>query len=106
MNLKPHSPEMKIRHRVFSISYSRAINLSIFIVNFIRSILTKNHTINILSVNFVPFIHYTVMLLKCYPIVTEMIPNSIKVRFARPARIYKNIYLLGNDLKYFYATNI
>ena len=32
----------------FSISYNRGIKLSIFIVKFIRSILIKNHTINIL----------------------------------------------------------
>ena len=42
--------------------------LSIFIVKFTKSIFKKNHTINISSVNFAPFIQYTVMLPKWYPI--------------------------------------
>ena len=66
VNLKPPLPEVKIRHRVFSIFYSRKIKLSIFIVKFTRSILTKNYNINILSLNFVIFIQYTFMLPKCF----------------------------------------
>ena len=86
MNLKPPSSEVKIRHRVFSIFYSREIKLSIFNVKFIRLISTKNHTINNLCVNFAPFIQYTVMLPNRYLIVTEIVPNSVTVRFTRPAR--------------------
>ena len=56
----------------FLIFYNREIKLSIFIVKFIRSISKKNHTINILSVSFALFIQFTVLLPKCYPIVTEM----------------------------------
>ena len=43
MTLKPPSPDVKIRNRVFSILYSREIKLSIVIVRFIRSIPTKDH---------------------------------------------------------------
>ena len=37
------------------------IILFMFIIEFITSILTKNHTINIFSVNFATFIQFTVM---------------------------------------------
>ena len=60
----------------FYFLYSREIKLSIFIIKFIRLILTRNYAINILSVNFAPCIQYTVILPKCYPIVTQSLPNE------------------------------
>ena len=87
MNLKPPPPDIKVRHCVFSISYSRKIKLSFSIVKFTRSISTRNRTINNLSLNFAQFVQITVLLPKCYPFVTEMIPNSVTVRFTRTARL-------------------
>ena len=40
------------------------------------------YTINILSVNFAPYIQFAV---SCYPIDTEIISNSVTVLFTRPA---------------------
>ena len=74
---KPPSPDVRIRIRVFFIFCSQEITLSIFIIKFIGSVSTKNHAINFLSVNFALFFQFTVLLPKCYPIVTEMIPNSV-----------------------------
>ena len=50
-NLEPPPPHVKIRHHAFFIFYNRVIKLSIFIVKFIGSISTKDHTIDILNVN-------------------------------------------------------
>ena len=79
VNLKPPLPEVKIWHRVFYIFYTWEIKLSILIIRFIRSTSTKNHTINILTVNFAPFIQYTVMLPNPYRNDTQFGNSSVHV---------------------------
>ena len=57
---------------------------------------------NTTCVNFALFVQFTALSPKCYPIVIEMIPNSVTVRFTRPPMVLDLFRSILLGLCYYY----